>query len=72
MKATLDIFEMESQYNMPNYWAGECDAIKMQGNNIETKGIMVEFRADTRQELIDIVIAKLQSRGLTGRLKIIG
>jgi len=68
---TLYIYEMEGQFDHI-YFSGECDAIKIRTNIPELKNEFVEFVDDTRQGVIDQVIARLKSRGLTGRLRVIG
>jgi hypothetical protein len=53
------------------YFVGECEALPIRTNVAELAGELVEFYGDSRQQVIDQIISALQSRGLTGRLRVI-
>jgi len=58
-------------YEQDGYFEAETEAITINTNIQELKGQPVLFYGNTKQSVIDQVIAVLKSRGLTGRLRLV-
>lgn len=52
------------------FFSGECEAIAIRTNISEIQGEFVEFLGETRDSVIQQIIAVLKSRGMTGKLRI--
>ncbi len=53
------------------FFIGECEALPIRTNVAELKGELIEFLGDTRQAVIEQIIAALKSRGMSGKLRIV-
>jgi len=58
-------------YEQDGYFEAETSAITINTNVAELKGEPVLFYGDSKQSVIDQVIAVLKSRGLTGRIRLV-
>jgi hypothetical protein len=64
------IFEETNGYGK-TFFIGECEALPIRTNVAELQGELVEFLGDTRQAVIEQIIAALKSRGMSGKLRIV-
>jgi hypothetical protein len=51
-------------------WVGECDAILIYTSCPELEDQPVEFRADSREELLAAMVTVLKARGISGVLRV--
>ena len=66
----LAFIEQVIDFNRRVSWVGECDAILIRTNCAELDAEPVEFRAESRAALLADMVAALQSRGLSGILRV--
>ena len=60
----------EVDHNRRVSWVGECDAILIRTNCAELDGEPVEFRADSREELLAAMVTALKAREISGVLRV--
>jgi len=58
------------QATIPESWIGYCDKVRYTGNTA-LAGEHIRFMGNTKQEVIDQVLAELKSQGLHGKLQVI-
>lgn len=71
MIINLSLYHNPASNYSTEHWIAESSQIVMDTNCRELAGTPVEFISDTRQQVIAQVIAYLQAKGLTGKLRII-
>lgn len=71
MIVTLSIFHNPATEFSGEFYSGESEQIVIRTNCAEIQNMPVEFLGETRQAVIEQVIAYLRGMGLSGRLKIV-
>lgn len=67
----LGVYHTPANGYSREYWTAESSQILMNTNCRELAGTPIEFISDTKQQVIAQVIAYLQAKGMTGKLRII-
>ena len=70
MIVNLNVWKVSASESSQGYWTADSAQIMINTNMIELQNTPVEFYSDTKEGIINQVIALLKVRGMSGKLRI--